>query len=338
MRTDIPPSGEAQRKAILEAVIKEGDALESVGLEIKSDVDLGRRGPGLAKVAKCILGMANRMPQDAQRLFGGYGVLVLGAGKSAAAGVPAGTEQHDLANRLRPYLGDPGPRWDLSRLSTQDGNEVLFIIIEPAAMGDPIYPCRKDYQSGSPDKKSDLADGDVYVRDSTSTRKARAHQIDALVRRALGPGGPKLNLTFVVHGEALAVADPDSMMSDWIERERQSLREDLAGNERGQTLPRGSPMTSLAERPTVTRKISTKPSKQPCRSGGIDGQRAATRSSEQSPRPSPSHCRTRSCCTTQRSSSGSATLEAWPLRTAKAWPAMKSHQRSIRHPTMWCRA
>ncbi len=237
MRTDLPPLGEAQRRSILDAIIEEGDAAESLGLEIKSDVDPSRKGLGLAKVAKCILGMANRMPQDAQRFFGGYGVLVLGAGKGATPGVPAGIEQHDLANRHRPYLGDPGPRWDLSRLGTQDGNDVLFIIIEPAAMGDPIYPCRKEYQPDSGDKKSNLADGDVYVRDTTSTRKARAHQIDALVTRAQGSGGPRLNLAVAVHGEALAVADTDSAIRDLIQHEGQSMREDLARDERGQILP-----------------------------------------------------------------------------------------------------
>lgn len=237
MKTDLPPLGEGQRRSILDAVIEEGDAAESLGLEIKNDVDPSVKGPGLAKVAKCILGMANRSPQDAQRYFGGYGLLILGAGKGAAPGVAAGIEHHDLAARLRPYLGDPGPRWDLNRLTTTDGNDVLFITVEPPVIGDPIYPCRREYQSGSKDTKGDLADGDIYVRETTSTRKARAQQIDALVTRALGSGGPRLDLAFAVHGEALAVADPDTLIREWIEHEGRSMREDLDRDERGQTLP-----------------------------------------------------------------------------------------------------
>lgn len=236
MKTDLPPLGEAQRQSILDAVIEEGDAAESLGLEIKSDVDPSVKGPGLAKVAKCILGMANRAPQDAQRFFGGFGLLILGAGKGAAPGFAAGIEHHDLAARLRPYLGDPGPRWDLNRLTTTDGNDILFITVEPPVLGDPIYPCRREYQSGSKDTKGDLADGDIYVRETTSTRKARAQQIDALVTRALGPGGPRLNLAFAVHGEALAVADSDSAIRDLIEHERLSLREELETDHRDQTL------------------------------------------------------------------------------------------------------
>lgn len=44
MRTDLPPLGEAQRRSILDAIIEEGDAAESLGLEIKSDVDPSRKG------------------------------------------------------------------------------------------------------------------------------------------------------------------------------------------------------------------------------------------------------------------------------------------------------
>lgn len=237
MRTDAPPSGEAQLRAILEAVIQEGDVHESVGLEIKSDVDPTRKGTDIAKVAKCILGMANRMPHDAERFFCGFGVLVLGAGKGIATGVPSGVEHHDLAARLRPYLGSPGPRWDLSRLTTPDGSEVLFIIIEPPAVGDPIYPCRKGYQSGTGDKKGDLADGDIYVRETTNTRKARAHEIDDLVQRAAGATEPQLDLSVALQGQALSVADSDSAIRRLIEGECKSLREELEQDQESQPLP-----------------------------------------------------------------------------------------------------
>jgi len=43
---------------ILSAVVAEGDAMESDGLEVKSELNLTKRGVGIARVAKFILGMA----------------------------------------------------------------------------------------------------------------------------------------------------------------------------------------------------------------------------------------------------------------------------------------
>jgi hypothetical protein len=45
---DFTPVGELGWHRILDAVLREGDAAETLGLEAKSDIDLSRKGIGIA--------------------------------------------------------------------------------------------------------------------------------------------------------------------------------------------------------------------------------------------------------------------------------------------------
>ena len=110
--TNAVPLGERSWHAILQHVMEVGDEAETSYLEIKSALDITSiRGAAhankqaVAKIAKFLLGVANRSPKDAARHFQGYAVLVIGAEKGQALGVPRGIELHDLENSLRPYLG-----------------------------------------------------------------------------------------------------------------------------------------------------------------------------------------------------------------------------------------
>lgn len=76
MDTNFVPMGERRLRQIMDAVVTEGDTAEYLGLEAKSDIDPSRKGTGIAKIAKFILGMANRMPEAAAHHFEGYGVMV----------------------------------------------------------------------------------------------------------------------------------------------------------------------------------------------------------------------------------------------------------------------
>lgn len=89
--------------SVLDHVVANGDAAETSYLEAKSTVDITSK-PGLVKVAKFLLGCANRLPEDAARHFKGYAVLVIGAQQGKAAGVALGADPHEFAGRLRPYL------------------------------------------------------------------------------------------------------------------------------------------------------------------------------------------------------------------------------------------
>lgn len=226
METDFAPMGETRLRQVLDAVVAEGDAAEYLGLEAKSDIDLSKKGVGVAKIAKFILGMANRMPEVAADHFKGYGVMVIGAGKGQSPGLPKGVEAHELADRLKPYLGPDGPRWDLARLSTSDTHEVLFVLVEPPAAGQPLFLCHKDYQpADKADAKFSLADGDIYVRDKSRTRKANASDVRALLSRG-APALPEVAIDFGVHGRALFVVDTDSSLRRIIADESDKTRKE----------------------------------------------------------------------------------------------------------------
>src|SRR5665647_2493699 len=102
--TGVIPLGERALQSILDHVIAVGDEAETTYLEVKSSLALGSK-TGVAKVAKFLLGVANRRPNEAASHFHGYAVLVIGAQKGGAPGVPRGVEPHELEDRLRPYLG-----------------------------------------------------------------------------------------------------------------------------------------------------------------------------------------------------------------------------------------
>lgn len=211
MDTDFAPTGEARLRKILDAVVAEGDTAEYLGLEAKSDIDPSKKGVGVAKIAKFILGMANRLPEVAATQFKGYGVMVIGAEKGQALGIPKGVESHELGDRLRSYLGPDGPTWDLARLAVSDEREVLFVLVEPPRHGQSMFPCHKDFQPAdrANSKDAGLADGSIYVRDKSQTRQAKAVEIKALLARS-EQAEPQVTVSVVVKGRALAVQQEEA--------------------------------------------------------------------------------------------------------------------------------
>jgi len=145
MDTSIVPLGERAQRTILDHVVAVGDEAEARFLEAKSSLDLTTTAD-VVTVAKFLLGSANRRPEDAMRHFEGHAVLVIGAAKGSAAGVPRGVEPHELEDRLRPYLGPQFPGFEFGRIPVADEREVLFVVALPPRDGQSIFPCHKDYQ------------------------------------------------------------------------------------------------------------------------------------------------------------------------------------------------
>lgn len=229
METDFAPSGERSLAVIRDGVITEGDAAESIALEAKSDIDLTQT-VGIAKLAKFILGAANRQPDLAQRHFQGYAVMVLGAQKGSAPGVAGGVEAHELADRLRSYLGPDGPGWDLARLAANDEREVLFIVVDPPKPRDFPYPCHKDFQpADNQDKKHALQNGTVYVRGKSNTLPAKANELLALVSRSRASQALEVAVSLRCEGSAIALRDADEMLKDLIHAIAEEYRKERAG-------------------------------------------------------------------------------------------------------------
>ncbi len=211
MDTEIIPLGERALRQILDHVIAVGDEAETNYLEVKGPLDL-TAAEGIAKVTKFLLGVANRQLRDAARHFHGYAVLVIGAQKGEALGVPRGVEPHELDDRLRPYLGSQFPSFEYGRITVNEDREVLFVIAPPPQDGQTIFPCHKNYQGAK--RIDNLEDGAIYVRGASNTRPARSGEVLALVERACGAGKAPITLDVEVLGPVNRVDRLGELLAD----------------------------------------------------------------------------------------------------------------------------
>lgn len=128
---------------------------EDFWLEQKSEMN-PLKSPGIGKIAKCILGMANRLPEVANRAMGGRGLMVCGLSQGKRIGVRR-TEDHELENALNLFLGGEGPLWTAHRLPAEEKDrEVLVIVVDPPKDGDTIFACLKESEG--------VTNGGIYVR------------------------------------------------------------------------------------------------------------------------------------------------------------------------------
>ena len=210
--TSRAPHGERAARALVDAVVAGDDRLEHHYLELKSELDLsGKRDR--AKIAKFILGAANRMPDKAATAFEGYAVMVIGASSQVLTGL-APVEVLDIEQAVLPYLGVDGPRWDVVRVSIPDStNEVLLIVVDPPQWGQPLFPCFKD---GG--ERNELRDGAIYFRASGQTREANAGEIQQLLRRGQGTGAPSVNLDVTARGSVTRVdrSRIDAVLEEYV--------------------------------------------------------------------------------------------------------------------------
>lgn len=220
MDTSRPPHGERQRKALLAEILAGGDTAEKHYLEIKRQLDFSSKEE-TTKIAKFILGAANRLPTTAARDFGGYAVMVIGAEKGGLPGVPAGTEVLAIEQKINKFLLPGGPQWELERAPADTpGQEVLFILVDPPQDGDPIYLCRAELQGD----KVNLGNGDIYVRVQGQTRKATAPEIDALMARAGKKSLPMPELMVTLKGDAHHIDLTPERLNQFIDSEVEEAR------------------------------------------------------------------------------------------------------------------
>lgn len=152
------------------------DTVEASWLELKGPLEL-TTAKDRFKVAKAILGFANRDPLAAGGHLDGCALLLIGV----TAGTMPGNiriEDHELIKALEPYLGRgaEGPRWEVRRHRVDNRHDVLIIVVDAPQFGDPIYPLRRAFDKASI--------GTVYARPSTETEPANDLAIDMLSRRS----------------------------------------------------------------------------------------------------------------------------------------------------------
>ena len=212
------PLGVKTASALVEAVAASDDRVERHYLEIKSDLNLTQKND-IAKIAKFILGAANRLPRIANTAFEGYGVMVIGVAPGDARGVPP-VEVLELEKIISQYIGVSGPKWDVVRVPTSTTNEVLVVHVAPPQDGEDPFVCRKDGDN--------LYNGRVYIRADGETREAKAEELDLLLRRGKFQAAPDVSFSVEIVGTVYPINIDDSRtVEEFLTRTKRRLLEAL---------------------------------------------------------------------------------------------------------------
>lgn len=209
------PRGELAAAQLVEAVAQIGDLAERHYLELKGPSDLDSKA-NKQKVAKFILGAANRLTEKAAEAFEGCAVMILGVTAKGVEGLPP-IEMLELSKVVQPFLGVPGPRWDVFRVPVENSDkQVLVIVVEPPQPGQPVYICR--------DSGEGLTDGRVYMRADGETREATSAEQDAIRDRAVTSAAAPVELEVFVAGKVVPiVVDEEQTLEEYVATTRRRL-------------------------------------------------------------------------------------------------------------------
>jgi hypothetical protein len=195
---------------------------ETQAVEWKSEVNL-REKVWRARLAKGILGFANRDPAIVTQWFEGCAYLVIGA----CPGKLVGTTVLDAAkveDALAPYIGrgPAGPEWSSSYVDV-DGKSVLILTVEPPRMGSGIWTFKKEVTT---DGEPPIREGAIFVRHQASTEQASSADINMLTRRAAAAGMRLGGLTLVLapNSAAVPIDIREETLASWLDTEREELR------------------------------------------------------------------------------------------------------------------
>ncbi|MBZ8177470.1 hypothetical protein GP475_01065 [Corynebacterium poyangense] len=168
------PLGSEERQQLARHLAGKSDLRETYYLEVKSEFDLGNKNDQ-AKVAKFILGAANRDPEIASQYFDGHAIMVAGIGDNDIKGV-TGTETKDLDKKVRSIVGasGDGPRYDIVSEEIDGKNVVFFIVGRP--MND-IFPALANAGFNNLVK-----DGHIYHRTSGETNEMTGQELRQRIR------------------------------------------------------------------------------------------------------------------------------------------------------------
>jgi hypothetical protein len=198
--------------ALVRAVKGARPSDECIWLEWKSSLDLSS-ARGKETVVRCIVGLANRLPEVAASYCEGRGYLVIGAEPGTVAGVTE-VDPADLDNWWRPYLGTDGPPWAAHWVEVE-AKTVLIVEVPAPRRGDPMYAVRKSILS--------TQDGDVIVRRVGSTSRADSAELRSLAARMVAP--TRLHGLRVLMTEPAALIPVDfssAVIEQWLTSEQEA--------------------------------------------------------------------------------------------------------------------
>ena len=224
-----PLRRKAQLLELIEAVVEAEPVDEAEWIEWKSRLDL-RGNAGQFSVGKAVLGIANRLPDEAAQWFGGYGYVLVGVQPAGVVGVDA-VDQAVLRPGVDAYTGGgDGPRWSPEWLRT-DGGMVLVVVVDPPRWGDRIWALRRTYGA-----KDGGRLGTVFVRRGSETAPVTDAQLAQLERRSRERAPSPLSLQVAAVGGPLAWFDPadvraqiEAVVEQAVTGERETSRAVLEG-------------------------------------------------------------------------------------------------------------
>lgn len=214
--------GPVDLERLVRAIWSGGEFDENHWIEWKSTLDLSST-KGKATLAKAILGMANRQPDEAALVCRGLGYVIVGAGpgKNDQEFIPI--DPSDLDQGLQQFLGatDIAPQHAFEYLRI-DGSDVLVVTVEAPRDGEPPFVFRR--------QSDGVADGAIFVRKKGRTIPAGSGEFDALMKRSRR-GGPQLDLSVDLTGDVpipwIRVSDARRAVQAWAD-EKRSIRTRLA--------------------------------------------------------------------------------------------------------------
>lgn len=209
------PRGELVAASLVKAVARVGDLAERHYLEIKGELDLTSKR-NKAKIAKFILGAANRMPDVAAAAFEGYAVMIIGVSEDSIDGVEP-IEMMELSKAIQPFLGVSGPHWDLVRVPVDaTTKQVLVILVDPPQMGQDPFLCRANGDG--------IFDGRVYIRAEGATREANSEELALLLERGkFVPSAPVELAVDLIGGIKPVAVDEFQTLEEYISKIRSQL-------------------------------------------------------------------------------------------------------------------
>lgn len=213
------PRGELAAAQLVVGAAARGDFAEHHYLELKGPSDLASK-VNKAKLAKFILGAANRLPERAAEAFEGYGVMIIGITANGVEGVPP-VETLALSQVIQPFLGAAGPRWDIVRVPVEESpNQVIVILVDPPQIGQSPFICRSNGEG--------LQSGRIYFRGDGETREATADEVDLLMARGRAKPTDPVELEVSIVGTVVPlIVDEDRTLNEYIAKTRRRLLDAL---------------------------------------------------------------------------------------------------------------
>jgi hypothetical protein len=166
-------------------------------------------------IARHILGMANRRPEQAALRAQGCGYLVMGAEAGSLPGITP-IDPSQLDQGVQPYLGPDGPAWSLQYVQ-EAGAIVLVITVERPEPGHRIFTLEREFTRS--DGKVYLA-GTVFVRRPGRTIQAEPADMRALEERLAAPARDA-----EAHARRMLEIEEARLASEERERRRRWLTE-----------------------------------------------------------------------------------------------------------------